>query len=167
VEIATLTVTNVRDPAAVAAVEAANAAALAAAAAADPADDGDAAPAAEMQPLPVLDVQMSVTVTAGPALRPVPAALPAPVRPAVASLTSKPNPFVDGARGLAGKAAQAERDVMKGASLCLDTTGHLPSCAPPALSFCLNVCHLCSPRPCDARHSPPFPPNDIDTLSLP
>ena len=134
-EIATLTVTNVRDPAAVAAVEAANAAALAAADAADPADDGEAAPVAEMQPLPVLDVQLSVTVTAGPALRPVPAALPPPVRPAVASLTSNPNPFVDGVRGLAGKAAQAERDVMKGASLCLDTTGHLPSCAPPALSF--------------------------------
>ena len=136
-EIATLTVTNVRDPAAVAAVEAANAAALADAdaAAAGLTDDGEAAPVAEMQPLPVLDVQLSVTVTAGPALRPVPAALPAPVRPAMASLTSKPNPFVEGARGLAGKAAQAERDVMKGACLCLDTIGHPSPCAPPALSI--------------------------------
>ena len=133
VEVATLTVTNVRDPAAVAAVEAANAAALAAADAADPSGDGEAAPAAEV-PLPVLDVQMSVTVTAGPALRPVPAALPVSVRPVVATLTSKPNPFVDGARGLASKAAQAERDVMKGAS-STPLAGHPSPCVLSAFSL--------------------------------
>ena len=55
---------------------------------------------------------MTLGVSVSPPLCLVPPTLPAHSVP-VASLTSRPNPLKSAVQGLAGKAVQTERDVMK------------------------------------------------------